>query len=174
MRFSQSFGLMCSSPSNYRPLPALPPHLLFFGRLHNKNWIGLPLHASTRPAIFFYRFTSLTSTFTTGLNFRELTDKVAWLFELEGGELKRPNKMPQRAKVRSILCYRGSYESLGRRHGDSRCQGMTHSAINEATWWGKEFSVNTNKSRMIGIHYFKTIILDVRQLPKIYALWSGA
>jgi len=51
---------------------------------------------------------------------------------------------------------------------------MTHSAINEATWWGKEFSVNTNNSRMIGIHYFKTIILDVRQLPKIYALWSGA
>jgi hypothetical protein len=108
------------------------------------------------------------------LNFRELTDKVAWLFELEGGELKRPNKMPQRAKVRSILCYRGSYESLGRRHGESRCQRMTHSAISEAIWWGKEFSVNTNMSLMIGIHYYMTIILDDRQLPKISALLSGA
>jgi hypothetical protein len=73
--------------------------------------------------------------------------------------------MPQRVKARSILCYPESYESLGRRHGDSRRQGMTQLAISEAIWWGKEFSVNTNKSRMIGIHYFMT----VRQLPQILA-----
>jgi len=50
----------------------------------------------------------------TGLDFRELKDMVARLFESEGGELTGPSRKPQRAKGRSFLNDRGPYESLGR------------------------------------------------------------
>jgi hypothetical protein len=39
----------------------------------------------------------------TGLDFRELKDKVARLFDLEGGELAGPSKRPQR--VITNICY---------------------------------------------------------------------
>jgi len=81
----------------------------------------------------------------TGLDFRELKDKVARLFDLEGGELAGPSKRPQRVKGRSFLNYRGPHESLGRPpwrwqiSRDDAWQSVRRSIA------GKSSPVNTNK-----------------------------
>jgi hypothetical protein len=64
---------------------------------------------------------------STGLDSRELKDKVARLFESEGGELTGPSKRPQRVKKLQFFKLRvGRMRVRDDRDGGGRCPEMTH------------------------------------------------
>lgn len=81
----------------------------------------------------------------TGLDFRKLKDKLARLFDLEGGELTGPSKRPQRVKTCSFSNYRGPHESLGRPpwRWQMSCDDAWQSVGRSIA--GKSSPVNTNK-----------------------------